>query len=211
MKTLPLHLAWILLASVPSSYAQEEVIQEGVIQEETPAVAPTADLFARDSYRIDTIVCPFKGDIDYEPGDIECALLEVPENRENPDSRFIELHFVKLNSRWGKEEDEDEEDESDKYAEGLADGRREDPVIYLTGGPGAPVSYYVNRFKDHKLLDHRDLYILEQRGIGSSDDFCPFYGARNPSNLVTFAENLQAANNAMANCAKSAHALPAST
>ncbi len=66
----------MLLAAVPSSYAQDEVIPE-----ETPAVEPTADLFARDSYRIDTIVCPFKGDIDYEPGDIECALLEVPENR----------------------------------------------------------------------------------------------------------------------------------
>ena len=44
---------------------------------------PPADLFARDSYRIDTIVCPFKGDIDYEAGDIECGLLEVPENRED--------------------------------------------------------------------------------------------------------------------------------
>ena len=201
MKTIPLHLAWMLLAVVPLSFAQEEVIQE-----ETPAVAPTADLFARDSYRIDTIVCPFKDDIDYEPGDIECALLEVPENREDPDSRFIELHFVKLNSRWGKEEDEDQEDDSDKYAEGLADGRREDPVIYLTGGPGAPVTYYVKRFKDHTLLDHRDLYILEQRGIGSSDDFCPFYGGRNPSDLVTFAENLQAANKNMADCAINARA-----
>ena len=106
MKTITIFIAWMLMATAPSSFAQEEVIQE-----EAPAVEPIADLFARDSYRIDTIVCPFKDDIDYEPGDIECALLEVPENRENPDSRFIELHFVKLNSRWGKDEDEDEEDE----------------------------------------------------------------------------------------------------
>jgi pimeloyl-ACP methyl ester carboxylesterase len=191
----------MLLVAAPFSYAQEEVIQD-----QTQAVAPAADLFARDSYRIDTIVCPFKDDIDYEPGEIECGLLEVPENRENADSRFIELHFVKLNSRWGKEADEDEEDESDKYAEGLADGRREDPVIYLTGGPGAPVTYYVDRFKDHTLLDHRDLYILEQRGIGSSDDFCPFYGGRNPSDLLTFKDSLEATNNDITACANSARA-----
>ena len=199
MKSVAAHITLMLVAAAPLSFAQEEVIQE-----EAPAVELTADLFARDSYRIDSIVCPFKEDIDYEPGDIECGLLQVPENRENPDSRFIELHFVKLNSRWGKDEDEDEEDEADKYAEGLADGRREDPVIYLTGGPGAPVSYYVDRFIDHTLLDHRDLYILEQRGIGSSDDFCPFYGARNPSDLATFEENLEAANNQIAVCANKA-------
>ena len=40
------------------------------------------DLFARDSLRIDSIVCPFRNEVDYEPGDIECGLLEVPENRE---------------------------------------------------------------------------------------------------------------------------------
>ena len=72
------------------------------------AAAPptTPDPFARDSYRVTPVVCPFRGEIDYEPGDIECGLLEVPENREKPDSRFIELHFVKLNSRWGKDEDD---------------------------------------------------------------------------------------------------------
>jgi len=48
----------------------------------SPAFAQeAADLFARDSYRINTIVCPFKGEIEYEPGDIECGPLEVPENR----------------------------------------------------------------------------------------------------------------------------------
>ena len=144
----------------------------------SPAFAQDAgDLFARDSYRIDTVVCPFKGEIEYEPGDIECGLLEVPENREDPDSRFIELHFVKLNSRWGKDEEEDDEEEDS----GLAPGKRDDPVIYLTGGPGARVNYYVGRFKDHTLLDHRDLYILEQRGIGF----------RTISVRFTLAENLR--------------------
>jgi hypothetical protein len=55
---------------------------------------PPVDLFARDTYRIDRFVCPFKGKIDYKPGEIECGLLQVPENREDPGSRFIELHFL---------------------------------------------------------------------------------------------------------------------
>ena len=59
-------------------------------------------------------MCPFKGKIDYEPGEIECGLLQVPENREDPDSRYIELHFVKLVSTWDDEKGEpSEEDEND--------------------------------------------------------------------------------------------------
>ena len=180
-------IACLLFTVFSTAYAQE-----------------AGDLFARDSYRIDTVVCPFKGEIDYEPGDIECGLLEVPENRENPDSRFIELHFVKLNSRWGKDEEEDDEEEDS----GLAPGKRDDPVIYLTGGPGAWVNYYVERFKDHTLLDHRDLYILEQRGIGFSDDFCPFYAGRKPEtdDVSTFAESLAASHARKADCATNASA-----
>jgi pimeloyl-ACP methyl ester carboxylesterase len=177
--------------------------QEPAPPEVSPAVEPV-DLFARDSYRIDTIVCPFKGDIDYKPGEIECGLLEVPENREDPDSRFIELHFVKLNSHWGREGAEIEDEEES----GLPAGKRDDPVIYLTGGPGAKVTYYVKRFKDHTLLDHRDLYILEQRGIGYSDDFCPYYGIRNPArdDVSTFDEGLAASRARKADCARNAAA-----
>jgi pimeloyl-ACP methyl ester carboxylesterase len=152
------------------------------------------------------VVCPFKGDIEYEPGDIECGLLQVPENREDPDSRFIELHFVKLNSRWGKDDDKDRDD--DKKDSKLAPGRRDDPVIYLTGGPGVTVNEYVERLKDHGLLDHRDLYILEQRGIGFSGDFCPFYDSRKPEidDVATFAESLQASLARKADCAANAKA-----
>ena len=62
--------------------------------------------------------------------------------------------------------------------------------------------------KDHTLLDHRDLYILEQRGIGSSDDFCPFYSSRNPlaSDVATFEESLESALQRKADCAINASA-----
>ena len=74
------------------------------------------ELFARDTFKLDTVVCPFKGKIDYEPGDIECYLLQVPENREKPDSRFIELHVVKLASTWDDEEVEEPEVRKEKEA-----------------------------------------------------------------------------------------------
>ena len=109
------------------------------------------------------LICPFRGAIEYEPGAIECGLITVPENRERPDSRLIQLHYVRI-AAWGEEED----------------SFREDPVIYLTGGPGVGVDSYVERLKDHDVAEHRDLYILEQRGIGASTDFCEQYGSVAP-------------------------------
>jgi len=97
-----------------------------LIEPGTAAEQPEPDIFARDSYRIDPVVCPFKGDIEYEPGDIECGLLQVPENRENTGSRFIELHFVKLNSRWGKDEDKKDDDEK---ASSLTPGKLADLIV----------------------------------------------------------------------------------
>jgi pimeloyl-ACP methyl ester carboxylesterase len=169
------------------------------------ATSDVPNLYARDSYRIDKLVCPFKGRIDYEPGEIECGLLQVPENREDPESRFIELHFIKLISTWDDEEAKDEEDEEDS---GLEPGRRDDPVIYLTGGPGASAEYYVERFKDHGIRRHRDLYILEQRGIANSGDFCETYYSRNPEvgNVDSFAESAEASRIAAEDCARNAMA-----
>ena len=114
MTTKKAFFASLILAYSTAAYTQdvatEEPLQAVEVATEisgqtvaTPNRAEQADLFARDSYRIDTIICPFKGDIDYKPGEIECGLLQVPENREDPDSRFIELHFIKMNSRWDKQ------------------------------------------------------------------------------------------------------------
>lgn len=114
----------------------------------------------------DSIICPFRGRIRYEPGEIECGLIAVPENREVAGSRTIELHYVRLRAT-GKDEDGKEVE------------TRDDPVIYLTGGPGVGVETYVARLKDHRILERRDLYILEQRGIGNSGSVCPFFSSRN--------------------------------
>ncbi len=148
--------------------------------EPEPSEMPEAPEWLR-SAGFDPVICPFRGRIDYEAGQIECGLIRVPENRERPDSRTIELMFVRLVARG--EDGDGEEVEV-----------RDDPVIYLTGGPGVTVEGYVARLKDHGLLDRRDLYILEQRGIGNSGDFCPFFASRNRADQIqpTFAESQQA-------------------
>lgn len=164
---------------------------------------PPVDLFARDTYRIDRFVCPFKGKIDYKPGEIECGLLQVPENREDPSSRLIELHFFKINATAGK--GKQEKDDSSKGS-GLKPGKRDDPVIYLSGGPGARATMYVKRLKKHGLIKHRDLYFLEQRGIGVSAEICPNFIDRKPqtSDVATFKEYLNAAHTHVSDCAKNA-------
>lgn len=119
----------------------------------------------------DTVVCPFRDRVEYDRGEIECGLIEVPENREVEGSRSIELHFVRINARG-------EDSEGNELT--VVD----DPVIYLTGGPGVTVEGYVRRLKDHGIADRRDLYILEQRGVGHSGDFCPFFGDRNRAEQI---------------------------
>lgn len=150
---------------------QETAESLGAAVEAAPDAAD-AGIFARDKFTLETIVCPFKGEIKYKPGEISCGLLTVPENREKEASRSIKLHFVKLHARKPEKWDDAEKGEWKK---------RDDAIIYLTGGPGAKVDGYVKRFKDHGARDVRDMYILEQRGIGNSEDFCPKYALFDPS------------------------------
>ena len=119
----------------------------------------------------DTLVCPFRDRIDYEPGQIECGLIRVPENREVEGSRTIALNFIRIRARG-----EDGDGEPVEI--------RPDPVIYLTGGPGVHAEFYAARLKDHGLVEQRDLIILEQRGIANSGDFCPFFGQINRADQI---------------------------
>lgn len=134
--------------------------QEAVFDTE-PGIA--ASLQTADT-RVTPLVCPFKGEIDYEPGEVSCGMITVPENRERAGSRLIQLHYVRI-SPTGEDEAE----------------YRDDPVIYLTGGPGVGVDAYVGRLKDHPIAQTRALYILEQRGIGASTSFCPQFDRLDPA------------------------------
>lgn len=156
-------------------------------------VAEDVDYFARDSFSVRTVVCPFKGAVEYKPGEISCGRLEVPENREKARSRMIEIAFTKIHAKkpddWNAEEDGEWT-------------KREDPIIYLTGGPGVKAQGYVDRLKEHGVRETRDLYILEQRGIGWSGDYCPDYSLFDPSvaNTPVWEEYQRASLKAMESC-----------
>lgn len=164
--------AFAVSFSFSTVFAQESPLSDDAPAAEEVVVEPTRELFDKDTYSTRTIICPFKGAVEYEAGDVSCGLLEVPENREKIDTRFIELHYVKIAA---KEPDDWDAEEDGDWA------KRDDPIIYLTGGPGAQVQTYVDRLKDHGVTHARDLYILEQRGIGWSGDFCPTYFLQDPA------------------------------
>lgn len=121
---------------------------------------------------VTSVVCPFKDRVDYEPGRVKCGFITVPENREVPDSRMIRIAFAQILAEGRLEDADDEDGSADNEDEIVV---REDPVAYLTGGPGVGISVYVERFLDHEMTETRDLYILNQRGIGASEELCPFY------------------------------------
>lgn len=189
-----------LFAAIGVASAQTEEAPAAALESEDDAEAAQAtDYFTRDKFTVETIVCPFKGEVKYKPGEISCGLLTVPENREKSRSRTIKLHFVKLHARKPEKWDDKDKGEWKK---------REDPIIYLTGGPGAKAVGYVKRFKDHGARDVRDMYILEQRGIGDSADFCPRYALFDPaaSNKDNFENYQRGGLAAMENCFAAAKA-----
>ena len=196
-----------ILVAIATTYfctgALAQLAEPGLVADEAlegeSVTGAAADLFSRDKFTVETIVCPFKGEIKYKPGEISCGLLAVPENREKSRSRTIKLHFVKLHARKPEKWDVKEKGEWKK---------REDPIVYLTGGPGAKAAGYVKRFKDHGARDVRDMYILEQRGIGNSEDFCPKYSLYDPAatNKENFDEYQRGGLAAMESCFAAAKA-----
>lgn len=191
-------LAFLVSALLPAALSAQEVAAEltAALAENSAEPEPaeeTLDLFARDSFTARTVVCPFKGEVEYKPGEISCGRLEVPENREKSRSRMIEIAFTKIHA---KQPDDWNAEENGEWV------KRDDPIIYLTGGPGVKAQGYVARLKDHGVRETRDLYILEQRGIGWSSDYCPDYSLFDPSaaNTPVWGEYQRASLKAMESC-----------
>lgn len=134
---------------------------------------------------ITNVICPFKNEVDYEPGRVRCGFITVPENREVPNSRLLRIIFTHIVAEASLDKDDDETSDDDEVLEA-----RKDPIIYLTGGPGAGIEFYVGRFLEHDLTKTRDLYILNQRGIGNSEELCPYYS--NTSRELVLADNQKA-------------------
>ncbi|WP_158224626.1 alpha/beta hydrolase [Agaribacterium haliotis] len=80
----------------------------------------------------------------------ECASTVVPLDYQQPEAEQIELSIVRLKSRRSQPE--------------------RDPMLMLAGGPGQAASEAF-LFADHrypKLIENRDIYLIDQRGTGDS-------------------------------------------
>jgi len=108
--------------------------------------------------------CRFALPEDVEPGkDVDCGYLSVPERRDVPlaDTRLIQLAVAIFHPPAGAE--------------------HTDPVIFLSGGPGASalemVRYDFDLFSEMAFTNGRDLIVFDQRGIGVSRPAldCPDY------------------------------------
>lgn len=84
------------------------------------------------------------------------GILKVPENRENPNSRTLNLVYKVLKA---------------KKADSL-----KSPIVYLQGGPGAPTLIMEEFWENHPLRNDRDIILMDQRGTGESGANCTKLG-----------------------------------
>ncbi len=85
------------------------------------------------------------------------GILEVPENRNDPNSRTIKLIYKVLKS---------------KKADSL-----KAPIVYLMGGPGGATLIMEEFWENNPLRNDRDIVLMDQRGTGASEANCTDIGA----------------------------------
>lgn len=100
--------------------------------------------------------CPFEGASDIEG--LECGVLTVPERRDIPGGRTLDLRVAVLRSH--------------------SPDPAPDPLVFLSGGPGSgSIEHTAGRARHpfwNRLRPKRDLVFFDQRGTGYSEPaFCP--------------------------------------
>ena len=80
------------------------------------------------------------------------GILEVPENRNNPESRILKLVYKVLKAK--------------DTASDIS------PIVYLQGGPGASTLIMEKFWENHPLRESRDIVLMDQRGTGASEASC---------------------------------------
>jgi pimeloyl-ACP methyl ester carboxylesterase len=85
--------------------------------------------------------CTIDGNIE-----AECGYLHVPEDRNNPNGRFLDLKIVVVRA--------------------YGTGRQPDPLFYITGGPGGVATTLVNSVNTifDEVNARRDIVFMDQRG-----------------------------------------------
>ena len=111
-----------------------------------------------------------------------CGTMSVPENREQPDGRQIELNVMLLPATTAVV--------------------KPDPVFFLAGGPGqSAVDAGVFVFSRlHKVRRERDVVLVDQRGTGGSSSLACDFGAPEESLQKTTKEERRRAVEKMRRC-----------
>ncbi len=105
-----------------------------------------ANTLAAQPGQIKECECPFDASR-FPDSEVFCGKLTVPENREKPDGRMLEIMFTTL----------------------TPSNATEDPVVLLPGGPGiAPVGKSFLRIIDSYMPDDRTFIVFDPRGTGYS-------------------------------------------
>jgi pimeloyl-ACP methyl ester carboxylesterase len=115
----------------------------------TATTEPTSGPTPLPSARYERLACPFDVPLNRI---VECGYLKVPENRSDPQSRWIELAVAvaKSDSRLPKP----------------------DPIVYLEGGPGGSILKTAPMIFEGAFgpfVAERDVILFDQRGVGRSE------------------------------------------
>ena len=85
---------------------------------------------------------------------LRCGVVRVPRDHAHPDGPTYALAVVVVAS--------------------ATQPARADPVVYISGGPGAPLTVYAGYQAAHPYALDRDLILVDQRGMGRSEPrLCP--------------------------------------
>ncbi|WP_460218616.1 alpha/beta fold hydrolase [Psychroserpens sp. MEBiC05023] len=95
--------------------------------------------------------CVFKGQISIQHD--RCGYVDVPNNWGKKSNGNTQIAYLVIASKSAN--------------------RKEDPVIFLQGGPGGSVLPLANVFKNLSLDSDRDFIMYDQRGMGFSNEICP--------------------------------------
>lgn len=85
---------------------------------------------------------------------LRCGVVRVPRKHDQPDGPTYGLAIVVVRSE--------------------RPSTRSDPVVYISGGPGGPLTVYSGYQAKHPYAADRDLILVDQRGTGRSEPrLCP--------------------------------------
>lgn len=99
----------------------------------------------------DENTCSFKDKISI-PIDT-CGYVEVPNTWSDESQGFTKIAYIVIKSK--------------------SENRKEDPIVFVQGGPGGNVLPSANLYASLNLDAERDFILYDQRGIGFSNEICP--------------------------------------